>query len=113
MMDCVRDMGVAMISQPMRGKTDQEILETRERATNALLEMGYVVANTLFSDEWAKNESSSGDDVKSPLWFLAKSLEVMSRCNAVYFCKGWEKARGCDIEHDAAVLYGLKVIYED
>lgn len=111
-MDCVRDMGVAMISQPMGGKTDQEILEARERAANALLEMGYVVANTLFSDEWAKN-AGIGDDANRPLWFLAKSLEVMSRCNAVYFCKGWEKARGCDIEHDAAVLYGLKVIYED
>ena len=37
----------------------------------------------------------------------------MSRCNAVYFCKGWENARGCKIEHDAAVAYGLKIIYEE
>lgn len=30
-----------------------------------------------------------------------------------YFCKGWENARGCRIEHDAAVAYGLEVLYED
>lgn len=26
---------------------------------------------------------------------------------------GWENARGCRIEHDAAVAYGLEVLYED
>lgn len=38
--------------------------------------------------------------------------ENMSLCHAAYFCKGWEKARGCKIEHDAAVAYGLEIIYE-
>ena len=51
--------------------------------------------------------------VQIPLCFLAKSLENMSLCHAVYFCKGWEKARGCRIEHDAAIAYGLDVIYEE
>ena len=45
--------------------------------------------------------------------YLAKSLENMSLCHAAYFCKGWENARGCRIEHDAAVAYGLEVLYED
>ena len=45
--------------------------------------------------------------VQIPLCFLAKSLENMSLCHAAYFCKGWENARGCRIEHDAAVAYGL------
>lgn len=51
--------------------------------------------------------------VQIPLCFLAKSLENMSMCHAAYFCKGWENARGCKIEHDAAVAYGLEIIYED
>ncbi len=38
---------------------------------------------------------------------------TMSLCHAAYFCKGWEDARGCRIEHDAAVAYGLEVLYED
>ena len=103
-------IGKAMISQPMGGKTDREIIETKERATYALHQRYYDVVNTLFDEEWVKNQESS--NAKSPLWFLAKSLEAMSRCNAVYFCKGWEQARGCKIEHDAAVAYGLDIIYE-
>lgn len=51
--------------------------------------------------------------VQIPLCYLAKSLENMSLCHAAYFCKGWEDARGCRIEHDAAVVYGLEVLYED
>lgn len=36
----------------------------------------------------------------------------MTLCHAVYFCKGWENARGCRIEHDIAVAYGLEALYE-
>ena len=41
----------AMVSQPMAGKTDQEIAATRERAILALKEKGFDVVNTLFTDE--------------------------------------------------------------
>lgn len=37
----------------------------------------------------------------------------MSPCHAACFRKGWEDARGCRIEHDAAVAYGLEILYED
>ena len=47
----------AMLSQPMGGKTDEEIVETRERAIKALEAKGYEVVNTLFTDEWYSNES--------------------------------------------------------
>lgn len=106
-------MKKAMLSQPMAGKTDEEIIETREKAMKALKKKGYEVVNTLFTDEWYSNEAMKGRGVvQIPLCFLAKSLENMSLCHAAYFCKGWENARGCRIEHDAAVAYGLDIIYE-
>lgn len=104
----------AMLSQPMSGKTEAEIVETRERAMEALRRMGYEVINTLFTDEWYSVENMKARGVvQIPLCFLAKSLENMSLCDAAYFCHGWKKARGCRIEHEAAVAYGLTVIYED
>lgn len=36
----------------------------------------------------------------------------MCLVDAVYFVDGWQEARGCRIEHDAAVAYGVKRIYE-
>ena len=103
----------AMPSQPMAGKTDEEIITTREKAIAALTEKGYEVVNTLFTDEWYSRESMEARGVvQIPLCFLAKSLENMANCHAAYFCKGWEQARGCRIEHAAAEAYGLDIIYE-
>jgi len=107
-------MKKAMISQPMAGKTEEEIISTREKAINFLNGKGFTIINTLFTDEWYKKEQmESRGVVQIPLCFLAKSLENMCLCHTVYFCKGWEKARGCKIEHDAALAYGLEIIYED
>ena len=106
-------MKKSMLSQPMAGKTNEEIVATRERAIATLTENGYEIINTLFADEWyGKDAMESRGVVQIPLYFLAKSLESMSMCNAVYFCKGWENARGCRIEHDAAREYGLELVYE-
>lgn len=104
----------AMISQPMAGKTNEEIKETRERAIAFLEAQGYEVVNTLFTDEWYSEENMRKRGVENiPLCYLAKSLENMSLCDTAYFCKGWETTRGCKIEHDAAEAYGLHVIYEE
>lgn len=107
-------MKKAMLSQPMAGKTEEEIRVAREKAINTLKEKGYGIVNTLFTDEWySKEKMLERGVVQIPLCFLAKSLENMSLCHAAYFCKGWENARGCRIEHDAAVAYGLEIIYEE
>ena len=104
----------AMLSQPMAGKTEQEIIETRERAIDTLKAAGYEIVNTLFTDEWYNKEAMAERGVvQIPLCFLAKSLENMSLCHAAYFCKGWENARGCRIEHEAAKAYGLEILYEE
>lgn len=107
-------MRKAMLSQPMAGRSDAEIVSTREKALKVLQEKGFEVVNTLFTDDWYSQEAMNKRGVvQIPLCFLAKSLENMSLCHAAYFCKGWEKARGCRIEHDAAIAYGLEVIYEE
>ena len=45
-------MKKAMLSQPMGGKTDDEIIATREKAITSLKERGYEIINTLFTNEW-------------------------------------------------------------
>jgi hypothetical protein len=107
-------MKKAMLSQPMAGRSDEEIVATRDTAIKALNEKGYEIVNTLFTDKWySKEQMEARGVIQIPLCFLAKSLENMSLCHAAYFCKGWDKTRGCKIEHDAAVAYGLEIMYEE
>ena len=49
-------MKKAMLSQPMAGKSEEEIIATREKAIKALKEKGFEIVNTLFTDEWYSNE---------------------------------------------------------
>lgn len=101
----------AMISQPMGGKSGKDILLIRTKVTQELEHFGYDVVDTWFNDEWAFDHI--GDDVKNkPLFYLAKSLEEMSKVDLVYFCKGYEDYRGCCIEHMAAEYYNLTIMYE-
>ena len=101
----------AMISQPMAGKTDEEIEEARDRAHVRLRKMGFEVADTVF--DFTDEQLNALGVKNAALYYLANSIQAMSRCDCMYFVKGWENARGCRIEHDAAVAYGLEGLYED
>lgn len=79
---------IAMISQPMRGKTDEEIKNEKELAEKILKEKGYEILNTLFEDDWSSKDNLTARGIKQiPVYFLARSLRSMSRCDAVYFVR--------------------------
>lgn len=92
------------ISQPMKGKTNEEIEAERAKAVEeakAVLNGDVEVIDSFFK----------GAPVDArPLWLLGKSIELLSVADAAYFAKDWDKYRGCKIEHSCAVEYGIKVI---
>ena len=103
-----------MISQPMNGLTEEQIINARNKFLEYAKKENFEVVNTYFQNEWYSNESmSSRGVIQIPLCFLAKSIENMSLCHKAYFAKGWENARGCKIEHEVALQYGLDIIYEE
>lgn len=94
-----------MISQPMRGKTNELIKEERKVLVQEFENEGYEVLDTVF-DEAPKN-------VDEATWFLSKSIEYLAQADIIFFMKGWEKARGCKIEHEIAVEYDKEIFYEN
>lgn len=92
------------ISQPMRGKTDGEILAERAAAVEAaqrlLCEEVYVI------DSFMKDAPTEA----RPLWYLGESLKLLSEADVAYFAEGWAEARGCRIEYDCAIAYGIPTI---
>ena len=92
------------ISHPMRDKTDEEIKEERAKAI--------VKASELMGEPVEVIDSffEKAPVGAKPLWFLGKSLELMADADVVYFAPGWKEARGCIIEHDSAIAYGIDTI---
>lgn len=89
------------ISQPMKGKSDEEILAVREQAikeARKLMREPIEVIDSFFQSAPANAK---------PLWFLGKSLELLADADVAYFAEGWQDARGCRIEHECAKEYGI------
>ena len=89
------------ISQPMYGKSDEEILVVREHAIKTAKEM--IGCKVEVIDSFFQNAPA---DAK-PLWYLGESLKLLSTADVAYFAEGWNEARGCKIEHECAKEYGI------
>lgn len=92
------------VSQPMRGKTDDEIKDVRKAAVET--------AEELFGEKYDLIDSffeNAPVDTK-PLWYLGESLKLLSAADLVIFVPGWQDARGCRIEKICAEEYGIPFI---
>ena len=92
------------ISQPMKDKTNEEIKAERELIIAKAKERygdNIEVIDSFFED--------APHDAR-PLWFLGKSLELLSTADVAYFAKDWDKYRGCKIENTCAIEYGIVVV---
>lgn len=92
------------ISQPMKGRGDAEILKERQEIIEKTKEA--------LGDEVELIDSffqGAPHDAK-PLWFLGKSLELLSGADVACFAPGALDARGCKIEYDCCVAYGIRTL---
>ena len=94
---------ILMISQPMSGKTEEQIRNERVELVERLKEEGHEVVDTVFDD--FKNGQNT------PLHYLAKSIEFLANVDCLVCMPGWEKARGCRIEEQCAKEYGKFIKY--
>jgi hypothetical protein len=90
-----------MISQPMRGKTNEQIRAERAELILKLEAEGHEVIDTVLDIS----------ESKSPLFYLSKSIELLDKADAVVFMSGWQQARGCRIEEICAKEYGKFLMY--
>ncbi len=95
-----------MISQPMRGKTEEQIKGERKEIVDKFNKMHIEVINTLFTEEAPENCNIA-------VFYLGKSISAMKDIDAIYMCDNWREARGCVIEHEVATKYGIKILYSD
>lgn len=93
-----------MISQPMRDKTEKQIREERVELIKRIQEEGDTYIDTIFQDEVPE-----GYDI--PIYYLAKSIETIAYADKIIFMNGWDKARGCIIEHEVATSYDKIISY--
>lgn len=88
----------------MNGKDEQTILEERAEMVSRIKEQhpDAEILESYFEDY---NPSTGNVGLK----YLAKSLELLADADEAWFAPGWQNARGCRIENDCAIAYGITV----
>lgn len=98
------NMKKLFISQPMVDRTDDEIFKERE---TAISEARKILGEDIeVIDSYCREECT-------PLGYLAYSIKKLSEADVAYFGKGWQDSRGCKIEHECALQYGIKILLSE
>lgn len=96
------------ISQPMRNKTNDEILKERECIKTLAADLlnrsdGVEKGKIAFINSFQKDKKGK------PLCLLGESLKMLSEADIAFFPENYHQYRGCNIEHKCAKEYGIRV----
>ena len=94
------------ISQPMRGKSNDEIKEERN---NIIASIKKLDPNAQVIDSFFKNAPHEAN----PVWFLSKSISLLADADAALFANDFGAARGCRIELTICKEYGIPYYWID
>lgn len=101
------------ISQPMRDKTEEEILDERNKAVESIKKQ-FNTNDVEVLDSYFKDfKVVPGHNIDKPLFFLGKSIQLLAQADYAYFCKDWDKYRGCKSEHFICNQYDIKNNVDD
>ena len=86
------------ISQPMNGRSNDDIVKERNKIKDFLLE---------WHDDLCFIDSLLPECSFSPVYCLGESIKLMEYVDMVVFTPGWEDARGCRVEHRVCEEYNI------
>ena len=108
------------ISQPMTGKSEEEILATRQKEIekiHQLFDADGVEINIIASyidDATRKHfKEHVSDDINWDIFWLSQSLERLAMADMIWLCDGWEYSKGCNVELECAMQYGISIVYPE
>ena len=108
------------ISQPMTGKSEEEILATRQKEIEKIhqfFDADGVEINIIASyiDDATRKyfEEHITDGINWDIYWLSQSLQRLALADTIWLCEGWEYSKGCNIELKCAIQYGLNIVYSE
>ena len=108
------------ISQPMTGKSEEEILATRQKEIDKIHQffdadgVEINIIDSYIDDATRKRfEEHVSDNINWDIFWLSQSLERLAMADMIWLCEGWEHSKGCKIEVECAIQYELDIVYSE
>ena len=104
----------------MTGKSEEEILATRQKEIDKIhqfFDADGVEINIIASyidDATRKHfKEQVSDNINWDIFWLSQSLERLAMADMIWLCEGWEYSKGCNVELECAIQYGLDIVYSE
>ena len=109
------------ISQPMSGKSEEEILATKQKEIEKIHQFAsreddiqVRIIDSYVDDATRKHfEEYITDDINWDIFWLSQSLERLAMADMIWLCEGWEYSKGCNVELECAMQYGISIVYPE
>ena len=108
------------ISQPMSGKSEEEILATRQKEIDKIHQLFDAdgveinIIDSYIDDATRKHfKEHVSDDINWDIFWLSQSLERLAMADMIWLCDGWEYSKGCNVELECAMQYGISIVYPE
>lgn len=97
-------MKTLFVSQPFKGRTEEEVFEQRRLIKEKIEEL--IKEECLVIDQYHQTAPEGA----GRFYYLSQDILMMDDADIVAFSPDWMMAKGCRVEHELAVAYGLNMI---
>lgn len=92
-----------MVSIPMSGRLSTWYENEMETIRKEFKKLNIEVVDSLIEEDCPYNCNKG-------VWYMARSLDILSTVNAVFFHEQWHESKGCQFERKICEEYGVKIL---
>lgn len=106
------------VSLPITGQEStvmKRCIEAKERLEKIFkeAEIEDYKLEVVFPKDVDKIGTPEQDNTKSLGYWIGEDIKLLMECDAVYFCAGYSRSNGCQLEYQCADIYEKKILSED
>ena len=106
----MKRMKKVYISLPISGRPIEEAKANAERVKEMLEELGYEAVSPFdVVPEVPKGMTPS----QAYAYCMGRDIEALMQCDGIYLCNGYQQSKGCQLELEAARLYGIEIAHRE
>ena len=100
------------ICLPIAGR-EEDIFERVEIAKKEIIELGFEPISPLDLNSIGEEELKDHTRRDITAWYMGRDIEtIISKCDCIYCCDGWQYSKGCNVEIECAKQYSVEIYYQ-
>lgn len=95
------------ISLPISGRDVEEAKADAEKAKKLLTKNGYEAVSPF---DVVPDVPKGMTPSQAYAYCMGRDIEALLQCDGIYLCDGHQLSKGCQLEVEAARLYGIEIV---